>query len=142
MAKRYNAADYNLVANPSLSKTNSPWPLWITLLLCAVLLAVLWTYFTPDIRLTRPAITHSAGQITATTQATNRTSVPVTLDIRIIIGTKGIDSDFGSGQFYPLAQQDVSGTIPPRSTQPLFCTFTISSGGIPTHAEVQLLTTR
>lgn len=142
MSKLYNPADYNLVANPSLPKTNSPWRLFALLTLCAVVLAVLWTFFTPDVRLTRPVTTLSAGQITATTQATNRTAMPVTLDIRIIVGTMGADTQFGSGQFSPLAHQDISAIISPRSTQPVSCIFSFPDGRVPTHAEAQILTER
>jgi uncharacterized protein (DUF58 family) len=142
MGKPFNPADYNLAANPSLLKRNSPWGLYVLLVLCAAILAVLWTFFTPDIRLTRPAIHFSGGQITAATRVTNRTAAPVVLSIRIIVGTKGIDSDFGSGQFHPLAQQDVSVNVPPHSTLPVSCVFSLPGGQVPTHADAELLSRR
>lgn len=142
MGKRYNPADFNLAAIPSLPKTNSPWRLWLLLILCAAVLAGLWTFFTPDVRLSRPTILFASDHITATTEATNRTAMTVVLKIRIIVGSKGQDSDLGSGQFYPIAQQDVSATIPPFSTVPVSCAFSLPGGRFPTHAEAQLLSRR
>jgi len=138
MGKLYNPADYNLAANPSLPKTNSPWPFWSLLFLFAVVLALGWTFFTPGVRLTRPAISFSPGQITATTEATNRTATPVTVNVRFTVGTKGRDTALGSGQFTPLAHQDVSATIAPRSTSRVSCSFALPSGQVPNEAEAQL----
>jgi hypothetical protein len=142
MGKLYNPVDYNLAANPSLPRTNSPWRLWALLVLCAVVLLALLEFVSPDIRLARPIMTFSAGQVTATTQATNRTAAPVALDIRFIVGTLGADTRFRSGQFLPLAQQDVSAAVPPHSTRSASCVFSLSDGKIPTHAEAQILTQR
>jgi hypothetical protein len=142
MGKRFNPADYNLTINPSLPKTNSPWRLWLLLLLCAIVIALCWSFLTPEIRLTRPDIVGTAGHITATTRATNRTTAPVTLNVRIIVGTKGPDEEFGSGQFHRLAHQDVVATIPPRSSVPISCDFSFSNGAFPKYAEAQLLDRR
>ena len=142
MNKLYNPGDRNLAVNPHLAKANSPWRFWLSLVLCAIALDVLWTYFSPDIRLTRPALVFSTGQITATTQATNRTASPVTLSIRIIVGMKGNDTEFGSGQFYPLGERDVLATIPARSTLPVSCVFPLRGGRVPRYAEARLLSRR
>jgi len=142
MGKLHNPADYNLTANPSLPKTNSPWRLWALLILCAVVILVLSEFFSPDIRLARPILTISAGQMTATTRATNRTAATITLDIRFRVGTMGADSRFESGQFLPLAQQDVSATVPPHSTEAVSCLFSLPDGKIATYGEAQILTER
>lgn len=140
MGRRFHAADYNLVANPSLPKSNSSLPIWGLLIACAIVIAVSWQFFTPEIRLTRPILAFTPEKITATTEVTNRADMPATLEIRFELGTKGMDTEYGSGQFSPVSRQDIWATIPPHSTAPVVCSF--PKGTVAAFAEARVLQQR
>jgi hypothetical protein len=138
MGKLFNPADYNLVANPSLPKTNSSWPLWRLLMFCAAVVYLYWA-FTPKASLTHPVITFSDHEVTATSVASNQTGSPKTLNVRISIGLKGMDTEYGSGQFYPYDHRDVSAVVPAYSRLSVSCVFAPPKGQAVNAAEAQIV---
>ncbi len=143
MPKRFNAADYNLVANPSLPKTNSSLPLWGCLIASAVVIALAWQFFSPEIRLSRPVLAFTPEKITATSEVTNRTALPVTLKIRFALAPNAPVTDrYGNfGQSFPIGRQDRWVTVPPHSATSVTCDFAQSEDRV-VYPEAQILEQR
>lgn len=138
-SKLFKPADYNLAANPSLPKTNSPW--WLIGVLVAAALAcfLAWHLLRGPVRVSRPTLDIVGDRVAVMSVATNDTSDAVRLSLRFLLGRASPATDATPARFDIIAQRDVEVSIPPRSTERVQWEFSVPQRFARLEAEVQVL---
>jgi hypothetical protein len=124
MIKQFKPADYNLVANPLLRKTNSPFRLYAALFLMAAVVLVVWQIFPHPVHISQPTLEFSGGKVIAVSRVTNNTAKPMTLSLHFTIGSR-VSNKVRSAVFLPGDYRDVSVTVAAHSTSSVPCDFPI-----------------
>jgi len=137
--RRYNPADYNLVANPDLPRTNSPLRFFGVLVLAAVACFVAWHFLHGPVSVARPTLEFSGDRVVAVAIATNKTDHPVRLFLRFVLGYGFPGSKERSPGFEVVARHDDEFLIPARSANPVRCEFALPQGRGQLLAEVEIL---
>ncbi|MEP6669912.1 MAG: hypothetical protein ABJF10_12210 [Chthoniobacter sp.] len=140
--KPYNPADYNLVANPSLPKTNSPWRVWGVLVLVGLVCFVAWPILRGPVHVSRPTLEFSGERVVVNSVATNDTYRSVHLTLRFVVARAGPANEEHPARFDVVAQREMEIVVPSRSTAPLRCEFVIPEKLTPNEAEVEILSRR
>lgn len=143
MGKLHNPVDYNLAANPSLPKTNSPWRIYGALVLAGLACVVAWYFLRTPIRVAQPILEFAGERVVATTVVANDTSQSVTLFLRVVLAFGGPGTKSSPPRFDVVDQQDVEVRVRSRSTESVRCEFPLPKGAAPhsLKAEVRILKT-
>ena len=137
--RRYNPADYNLVANPDLPRTNSPWRIFGALALAGAACFVAWHFLHGPVSVARPTLEFSGDRVAAVTIATNDTDHSVRLLLRFVLGHGFPGSDESPPRFEVVARHDEEFLVPARSANPVRCEFALPQDRGQLQAEVEIL---
>ena len=137
MSKRFNPFDYNLVANPALKKTNPPFRFVAIFISFALLIAAIWYFFPPKIRIADRHLGYNGDRISAVAQAINDSSKFVSVTVQFIIGYQFIGAK-GESRVLQLGSHNASYTLEPQTATRISSDFTLPPATMPTQVDVQI----
>lgn len=123
-------------------KASFPVRLCAVLVSVAGLLWVAWSFWPPQIRVTRPTLDVTPDRIIAATTLTNRTFAPRAVAIRFDLGYQTIGADFAPSEFRLIASREVQAHIDARSSQTVTCEFGPPQKPVPFRADAQIVSQR
>jgi hypothetical protein len=138
MGRRFNPADYNPVANPSLAKANNPFRLWGALLIAGLAFAASLHLFRPEIEVRRATLEFVGERAVAKTEVNNRSYADVWVTVRFTIGVTSDGTETSSGWYRVSDFHDVTARVASLTTMPLSFDFPMPRTQ-PNAAEAQLV---
>jgi hypothetical protein len=138
MSKIFNPADYNPIANPALPRTNSPLHFGGLFIFVALLIAAVWFFIPPKIRITSRSLEPKDRKVMAVGRAINDTGKTVSVLVQFTVGYQFVGAK-GDARFLQLGSHQARYSLGPHSSTRISSDFSMPPATMPTQADVQII---